>query len=101
MSTCGSSGWRSGWWSFPRLATPPLDLLFIDGGPRGMCLQHGFSKVKPGGYVFLDNWDTKAFWEDAAEFPKDNASLISQLTSFVDYVPGQFGVYEGLLLRRG
>jgi hypothetical protein len=85
---------------FSELGDAALDLLFIDGGPRGQCLQRGFSKVKPGGYVYLDNWDTEEFWGEAIEFPKNNAALISEVTSFVDYVPAQVGVYEGLLIKK-
>lgn len=85
---------------FSELADNSLDLLFIDGGPRGLCLERGFCKVKPGGYVYLDNWDTKLFWDEAATFPERNAALLSEVTSFVDYVPAQVGVYEGLLLRK-
>ncbi len=65
-----------------------------------MCLERGFPKVKRGGYLYLDNWDTKHFWDPAAEFPKVNAHLISEVRSFVDYVPAQVGVYEGLLLKK-
>ncbi len=85
---------------FSEVSDGSLDLLFIDGGPRGMCLQRGFSKVKRGGYIYLDNWDTKAFWDDMDAFPKTHAALISETTSFVDYVPAQVGVYEGLLLKK-
>lgn len=85
---------------FSELADESLDLLFIDGGPRGLCLANGFQKVRRGGYVYLDNWDSKHFWDTEADFPTRNAHLISYQRSFVDYVPAQFGVYEGLLLRK-
>jgi precorrin-6B methylase 2 len=85
---------------FSELPDESLDLLFIDGGPRGDCLEQGFRKVKRGGWVYLDNWDTKEFWGAAAEFPRQNASQIAESRSFVDYVPAQVGVYEGLLLRK-
>ena len=77
-----------------------LDLLFVDGGPRGNCLENGFAKVKHGGYIYLDNWDTKHFWDPARDFPERNAHQISEITSFIDYVPAQVGVYEGLLLKK-
>jgi hypothetical protein len=85
---------------FSELPDESLDLLFIDGGPRGQCLENGFRKVKKGGYVYLDNWDTKIFWDDAVSFPERNAALIAEVRSFVDYVPAQVGVYEGLLLKK-
>ncbi len=85
---------------FSELEDESLDLLFIDGGPRGLCLERGFSKVRRGGYLYLDNWDTKSFWGDATEFPVKHSKLISEAHSYVDYVPAQIGVYEGLLLRK-
>jgi predicted O-methyltransferase YrrM len=85
---------------FSALGDESLDLLFIDGGPRGECLENGFRKVKRGGWVYLDNWDTKAFWGPAADFPQRHAARIAEARSFVDYVPAQVGVYEGLLLRK-
>lgn len=85
---------------FSELPDGSLDLLFIDGGPRGLCLERGFAKVRSGGYVYLDNWDTKEFWGDAADFPKRHAAEIACADSFVDYVPAQVGVYEGLLLTK-
>ena len=85
---------------FSELKDGSIDLLFIDGGPRGQCLANGFQKVKSGGYVYLDNWDSKHFWGDQVDFPSANKAMIAEKTSFVDYVPAQFGVYEGLLLKR-
>ena len=46
------------------------------------------------------NWDSKHFWGDQVDFPSANTAMIAEKTSFVDYVPAQFGVYEGLLLKR-
>lgn len=85
---------------FSELEDSSIDLLFIDGGPRGLCLENGFKKVKPSGYVYLDNWDSKHFWGKQTDFPSRNTASIQRLTSFVDYVPAQFGVYEGLLLKK-
>lgn len=77
-----------------------LDLLFIDGGPRGRCLANGFRKVRSGGHVYLDNWDDRNFWEGETDFPERHATEIRRRVSCVDYVPAQFGVYEGLLLQK-
>lgn len=85
---------------FSELPDRSLDLAFIDGGPRGDCLRNVFSKVKPGGHLYLDNWDTRDFWGTETGFPEKHAGELSLCQSFVDYVPAQFGVYEGLLLRK-
>ncbi|MCB0335838.1 MAG: class I SAM-dependent methyltransferase [Bdellovibrionales bacterium] len=86
--------------SFSELPDMSIDLLFIDGGPRGACLANGFAKVRPGGYLYLDNWDSKHFWEDQVDFPTKYASKLTSCVSLVDFVPGQVGVYEGLLLQK-
>lgn len=85
---------------FSQVADGSLDLLFVDGGPRGRCLALGFSKVKAGGYVYLDNWDTAEFWGGEIDFPERHRKEISETRTFVDYVPAQFGVYAGLLMRK-
>lgn len=93
--------WQAGRMAdFSEIPDGSLDLLFVDGGPRGLCLKHGFPKVRSGGYVYLDNWDTKEFWGDAADFPARHAAEISRTESFIDFVPAQVGVYEGLLLTK-
>lgn len=34
-----------------------FDLVIVDGRARPSCLKHGIPKVKPGGYLMLDNSD--------------------------------------------
>ena len=85
---------------FSELADGALDLLFIDGGPRSDCLKKGFQKVRGGGWVYLDNWDTQEFWPGCHEFLERHADEVSVVSSYVDYVPAQFGVYEGLLIQK-
>jgi hypothetical protein len=82
---------------FSELAEASLDFLMVDGGPRALCLEHGFAKVKPGGWIYLDNWDTKGYWLGSREFL--STQIISETCHFIDYVPGGLGVSEGLLLR--
>lgn len=87
--------------SFPELEDETLDLLFVDGGPRGDCLINGLRKVRPGGYIYLDNWDNDAFWRITdREFLRERAGLFQSTREFIDYVPSQVGVYAGLLLRK-
>jgi predicted O-methyltransferase YrrM len=42
----------------------PLDLVAIDGRNRAKCIWHARSKVKPGGYLVLDNSE-RAEYQDA------------------------------------
>ncbi|MFA6961783.1 MAG: hypothetical protein WC205_13600 [Opitutaceae bacterium] len=86
--------------TFPGIRNNELDLLVVDGGPRTQCLVNGFDKVKSGGYIYLDNWDFLNFWDDAEAFLISRCAEISSQQSFVDYVPGNFAVNQGLLIRK-
>lgn len=87
--------------SFAEIDDGTLDLLFIDGGPRGDCLVNGFSKVKSGGYIYLDNWDNDAFWRQSdREFVEQHSSMLESVREYIDYVPAQVGVYAGLLIKK-
>jgi predicted O-methyltransferase YrrM len=77
-----------------------LDLLFIDGGPRSDCLINGFSKVRPGGYIYMDNTDVAEFWPGLAAFLDKRSGEISDVHRFVDYVPGILAVNEGTAVRK-
>lgn len=85
---------------FARVPDLSVDLLFIDGGPRERCLKNGFAKVRPSGWLYLDNWDVPAFWLGSSEFLETHASEIASLTQFTDYVPGSFCVNTGLLVQK-
>jgi hypothetical protein len=39
-----------------------FDLAFIDGGARLSCLWHAMPKVKPGGYILLDDSEREWYW---------------------------------------
>lgn len=87
--------------SFAGISDGTLDLLFIDGGPRGDCLVNGFSKVRSGGYIYLDNWDNDAFWRQSdREFVEHHSSVLEDVREYIDYVPAQVGVYSGLLIKK-
>ena len=38
-----------------------FDLVFIDGRARIGCILHSIDKIKPGGYIILDNSDAKRY----------------------------------------
>jgi predicted O-methyltransferase YrrM len=89
---------------FADIADHSVDFVFIDGGPRPYCLAKLWPKLRPGGSAYLDNWDSDVFWmEDlnARLFLDDRAGEIARRTLFVDYVPTQVAVSEGLLLDKG
>ena len=86
--------------ALPGAAPDSLDLLVVDGGPRTDCLAAGFDRVKNGGYLYLDNWDVLPFWIGADTFLESRRAEIDFQRSFIDYVPGNFAVNEGLLIRK-
>lgn len=81
-----------------------IDLGFIDGGPRSLCLFNLWSKLKIGGLVYLDNWDSDLFWleggNDAREFLRERQEEIAWRKLFVDFVPAYVNVSEGLLVKK-
>ena len=86
--------------SFAESDDGTLDLLFIDGGPRGDCLVNGFSKVRSGGYPYLYNSDNAAFWRQSDRvFVEHHSSMRESVRDFINYIPAQVGVYAGLLIK--
>jgi len=81
-----------------------VDLAFIDGGPRSLCLFNLWSKVKNGGSLYLDNWDSDLFWTegglDARDFLVERSAEIAEKALFVDFVPAYVNVCEGLLITK-
>lgn len=84
---------------FSNVPDQSLDLLYVDGGPRDTCLANGISKVKPGGYAYLDNWDIDEFWSGSRDLLNRLDLLGPRARRFVDYVPGTVGPTEGLLVQ--
>ncbi len=61
-SVCASSGAGFRGQSFQRYVTfidqfpdATFDLVVVDGRARPACIQHGMAKIKPGGFLLLDN----------------------------------------------
>jgi hypothetical protein len=78
-------------------ADASLDLLYIDGGDRNICLENGYAKVKRGGYIYMDNWDNHRYWPGAADFVRRQRP--ASVRHFVDYIPAMVGVFEGVLVQ--
>lgn len=76
-----------------------FDLIYIDGGPREWCCNSAKAKIKNGGYIYLDNSDNQSLSENGADvlraFVNNDQSKIDL---FVDFVPGNIMVNEGLLV---
>lgn len=81
-SVCASSGEKFRGQSFQRYVTfidsfsdAAFDLVVVDGRARPSCIQHGMAKVKPGGFLLLDNAERQHYARaktrlDAAEWER-------------------------------
>jgi len=85
---------------FSRFPDQYFDLIYIDGGPRDLCCINAKPKVKKDGYIYLDNSDNKSLSGDGAkilsEFVNNDKN---RYKVFVDFVPGNLMVNEGMLIR--
>jgi hypothetical protein len=82
-----------------------FDFALVDGINRDKCMRTALSKVKRGGYVFLDNSDQFVGNPQGHTRLAENL-LVSYLKQsggearyFVDFSPATFSVSEGLLAR--
>ena len=77
-----------------------FDFVLVDGIERAQCCQTALSKVAPGGWIYLDNsnfGDFRAARDILLQaFPVGE----SQPRYFVDFVPGNIMVTQGLLIRK-
>jgi SAM-dependent methyltransferase len=53
-----------------------FDRILIDGRARTSCLKHSFQKLKPGGFLILDNAERKYYTEAHKETLKTRFTLI-------------------------
>jgi predicted O-methyltransferase YrrM len=90
--------------AFDDIAPRSVDFGFIDGGPRSLCLVNLWPKLKPRGFVYLDNWDSDLFWLEggvnAREFLRSCRHEIAKCRLFVDFAPSYVSVSEGLLVQK-
>lgn len=78
-----------------------LDLVFVDGGPRPECFTAALPKLKPGGFVYVDNTDVAAISQHASELVHAAARERGwRMLVFRGLVPCNLFVNEGLLLQK-
>lgn len=88
---CNFSEWPDG----------SLDLVFVDGGPRQLCVEAGLRKIKPGGWLYLDNSDLPETVEDSKRVLIDHAHAQGGELLFPrDFIPCSPYVGEGALYGR-
>lgn len=77
-----------------------FDLVLVDGYERDRVMKTAISKVKRGGYIYLDNSDVPyAEHRTAKALLMEAAGAESEIRIFNDLYPTQFGVNEGMLAR--
>lgn len=77
-----------------------FDLVLVDGYERDRVMQTAISKVKRGGYIYLDNSDVPYREHRTAKaLLMEAAGSESGIRVFNDLYPTQFGVNEGMLAR--
>ena len=77
-----------------------FDLVLVDGYERDRVMKMAISKVKSGGYIYLDNSDVPYREHRTAKaLLMEAAGAESEIRIFNDLYPTQFGVNEGMLAR--
>lgn len=82
-----------------------LDFVMIDGTDRAGCVVSAMTKLKPGGWIYLDNSDKDTDTVDGDLRRAERALLDAvaarggEITRFSDFSPGNFFVEQGMLAR--
>ncbi|NQV98130.1 MAG: class I SAM-dependent methyltransferase [Rhodospirillales bacterium] len=87
------------------VADASLDFALVDGTDRAGCIHSVVNKLKPGGWLYLDNSDKDMTLPDGDVRRAEQALLDAvqqrqgQLRYFSDFSPTNFFVEQGLLAR--
>ena len=74
-----------------------FDIVVVDGRARTSCIAHARNKVKPGGYLMVDNADRKSYFK-GNDFLFDEKEW--KAFDFVGAVPYQFDFTKTLIVRK-
>lgn len=86
---------------FSNWADASLDLAIVDGGPRPECFTAALPKVKPGGYLYVDNTDISKTAQHSRELVLGYAETHRcAMWVFRGLVPCNLFVNEGMLLQK-
>lgn len=95
--------------SYPSLSEFPenlFDFIMIDGIRRTDCVRNAISKIKPSGWIYLDNTDMKAKSKPGNDLQQAEQLLLSYLPAdhrsvkyFTDFVPTNFVAKQGMLVN--
>jgi predicted O-methyltransferase YrrM len=77
-----------------------LDLVFVDGGPRPQCCEAALPKLKPGGFLYVDNTDIAKTAANSRELIEAyGRERYCAVRIFRGFVPCNLFVNEGMLLQ--
>ena len=83
---------------FSTIEDASLDFALIDGGPRAEALRAALPKLRPGGFVYVDNTDvTETSFSCRADLEAHAAKHGGQLEYFRDFAPCTPHATEGIL----
>jgi hypothetical protein len=84
-----------------------FDLIIVDGSNRARCIESAHSKLKSGGYLYLDNTD-KDMTIPNGDMRQAEATLLelakrwsSAPQYYTGYPPSNFFPHQGMLVRKG
>lgn len=85
-----------------------FDFVLIDGIRRTECVRNVISKVKPDGWIYLDNTDVSQKTRPGNDFQEGEKLLLSFIPFgkgfvkyFTDFVPSNFIAKQGVLVNLG
>lgn len=81
-----------------------FDFILVDGSYRNKCVESAIKLLKPGGILYIDNSDNIGAGDlsimqaekGAIGFAEEKGG---QITYFTDFVPGEFFVTQGMLVK--
>ena len=95
------------YYSAASFADESFDLIIVDGSYRSKCLENAYSKLKAGGYIYLDNSDTDMESSTGDMRVAERILLgLSEVWSspvefYTGFSPGNLHAHQGALLRKG
>ena len=94
-----------GYFNLDHFPDETFDFILIDGSDRGNCAKNAIKKLKPGGYIYLDNSDKHATSEEGDTRIAEKTLLKAaqenngEAKYFIDLIPTYLAVTQGLLVR--
>lgn len=95
------------YWNVDDVADGSVDFCVVDGRARGRCMRAILPKMKPGGWVYLDNSDKDMTQPDdganirAAEAELRRHAAEADIEMFTGFTIGSINTHQGMLCRLG